>query len=90
MTNKRKIEVFSTGCSSCDDVVQLVERIACPSCEVEVLDVNETRGAERAEELGVRHAPAIAVDGRLAGCCTVGDGRITEEALRAEGVGQAA
>lgn len=89
MANKRKIKVFTTGCSSCDGVVSMVQEIACPSCEVEVVDVREEEGARRAEELGIHSAPAVAIDGRLAGCCTT-DGSVSEEALRAEGVGQPA
>jgi len=34
MADKRQIEVFSAGCSVCDETVELVNRIACPSCEV--------------------------------------------------------
>ena len=42
MTAKRKIEVFSDGCPACDDVVSLVQGLACPSCEVDVLDMRVT------------------------------------------------
>ena len=86
MTRKRKIEVFSAGCPACDDTVRLVERIACPSCEVTVLDMNDPAIADRAKELGVRSVPAVVVDGAPAGCCS---GRGPDEAgLRASGVGQ--
>jgi len=33
MAEKRKIEVFSAGCAACEETIQLVNRIACPSCE---------------------------------------------------------
>ena len=31
---KRKVEIFSAGCACCDETVQMVTRIARPSCEV--------------------------------------------------------
>lgn len=87
MTTKRKIEVFSAGCPTCEETVQLVNRIACPSCEVSVLDMNEPAVAELAKRLGIRAVPAVAINGNLADCCT-GRGP-AESALRAAGVGQA-
>lgn len=86
MATKRKIEVFSAGCPTCDETIQLVNRIACPSCEVTVLDMNEPAVASRAKSLGIRSVPAVAINGKLADCCA---GRGPEEgALRAVGVGQ--
>jgi glutaredoxin 3 len=83
---KRTIEVFSAGCPVCEETVQLVNRIACPSCEVTVLDMREAAVASRAKSLGVRSVPAVAVDGKLADCCA---GRGPSEALlRAAGLGQ--
>lgn len=85
MNGKRKIEVFSAGCGVCDETVALVRRIACPSCEVEVLDMKQPEVAARAKALGVRSVPAVAVEGKLAGCCA---GRGPDEAsLRAAGIG---
>lgn len=84
---QRKIEVFTAGCACCEETVQTVQRLACPSCEVEVLDMKDTEVARRASELGVRSVPAVAVDDELAGCCA-GRGP-TAEALRAAGVGRA-
>jgi len=87
MAAKRKVEVFSAGCPACEETVQLVNRIACPSCEVSVLDMKEPAVAKRAKSLGLRSVPAVVIDGKPAGCCA---GRGPEEAaLRAAGVGQA-
>lgn len=36
MAGKRKIEIFSTGCGVCDDVVAQVKQTACASCDVTV------------------------------------------------------
>lgn len=86
MSSKRKVEVFSAGCPPCEETVQLVNGIACPSCEVSVLDMRDPKVAQRAKSLGVRSVPAVAIDGRLAECCT-GRG-VDEAALRAAGLGQ--
>lgn len=86
MATKRKVEVFTAGCPVCDETVNLVKQIACPSCEVTVLDLNEPAVASRAKGLGIRSVPAVVIDGQLAGCCT---GRGPDEAtLRAAGLGQ--
>ena len=52
----RKIEVFSAGCPACEDTVDLVNRIACPSCEVEVLDMRDPAVAARARRHGIRRS----------------------------------
>ena len=87
MTATRKIEVFSAGCPPCEELIRRVNDIACPSCAVCVLDMNAPAVAERARTLGVRSLPAVAIDGKLADCCS---GRGPDEAvLRAAGLGQA-
>ena len=84
---KRKVEVFSAGCPACEPTVQLVKSIACPSCDVQVLDMNKPDVAAKAKQYGVMSVPAVVINGKLAGCCT---GAGPEEAtLRAEGLGVA-
>ncbi len=85
MTTTRTIEVFSAGCAICEDTIALVNHLACPSCEVSVLDTREPDVAERAKQLGVRALPAVAIDGVLADCCK--SGGVDEAGLRAAGVG---
>ncbi len=86
MANKRRIEIFSAGCTVCEEAVSLVRKLACPSCEVSVLDMKDPAVAQRARKLGVRSVPAVAVEGRLASCCA---GRGPDEtSLRAAGLGQ--
>jgi glutaredoxin len=87
MNTKRKVEIFSAGCPACQSAVDLVNRLACPSCDVTVLDMNDINVAKRARDLGVRSVPAVAINGQLASCCT-GAG-VEEQALRAAGLGQA-
>lgn len=86
MTAKRKVEIFSAGCSVCDDAVNLVQSIAGPSCEVEVLDMQDPDVASRAKSLGVQRVPAVVIDGTVADCCA-GSGP-DEAMLRAAGLGQ--
>jgi glutaredoxin 3 len=83
---KRKIEVFSAGCPLCQDTIDMVKRVACPSCGVQVLDVNDKDITRRAEQLGVRSVPAVAIDGQLAACCA-GRG-VDEQTLRDAGLGR--
>ena len=85
MDKKRKIEIFSAGCPACDAAVETVRRIACPSCEVEVLDLHQAEPATRAATLGISRVPAIVIDGAIANCCA--SGPVDEHVLRAAGVG---
>ncbi len=86
MKTKRQIEVFSAGCPACEEAIKLVNSIACPSCGVTVLDMNDLSVASRAKSLGIRSVPSVLIDGQLADCCA---GRGPDEAiLRSAGLGQ--
>lgn len=86
MSIKRKVKVFSAGCSVCEETIELVKRIACPSCEVSILDMNDQNVVNRAKRLGIRSIPAVVIDGKLADCCS---GRGPDEAkLRDAGLGK--
>lgn len=83
---KRTIEIFTAGCPACTDTIAMVRRIACPSCEVTLLDMNDPSVAARAKQVGVKSVPAVLVDGKLAACCA--GGGPDEASLRAAGIGQ--
>ncbi len=85
MSEKRKIEVFSAGCPVCDDTVNLVNKTACPSCEVSILDMKNPEVAERAKSLGIRSVPAVVINGKLADCCS--ERGPDETTLKAAGLG---
>lgn len=86
MSRKRLIEVFSAGCAVCDETIDMVQRAACPSCEVAVLNMQDPEIARRARSLGIRSVPTVVIDGTLAACYS---GRGPDEAtLRATGLGQ--
>ncbi len=85
MTDKRKIEVFSAGCPVCEDTINLVNKTACPSCVVSILDMKNPEVAERAKSLGIRSVPAVVINGKFADCCA---GRGPDETtLKAAGLG---
>lgn len=85
MQNKRKIEIFSAGCPACEETIKLVNDLACPSCEITVLDMRQPEAAATAKAYGIRRVPTVIIDGKLASCCT-GRG-VDETALRAGGLG---
>jgi hypothetical protein len=87
MAIKRKVEVFSAGCAVCDEVIEVVKRAACPSCEVIVRNMKDINVAELAKSLGIRSVPSVVIDGKLADCCA-GRG-VNERVLRAAGLGRA-
>ncbi len=88
--NKRKVEVFTEGCSKCLPTVDLVKSLACDSCEVIVYDVKKGCDTnvcrDLAKKYGVSSYPAVAVNGKLLDCCVNGGGP-SEESLRAAGIG---
>ena len=66
MVANRQIEIFSAGCTVCDEIVARVKAIACPSCDVSILNMRDAEVAKRANALGIRSVPAIVIDGQLA------------------------
>ena len=82
---KRVVEVFTAGCPVCDDTVKLVQSIACPSCDVQILNLQTDAAAQaKARTYGVKRVPAVVVNGQLAACS---QGGVDTGALRALGVG---
>ena len=86
MSKTRKIEIFSAGCPLCTEAEEKVRKLACPSCDVTVLNMQDSDSLKRAKELDVQSVPAVAINGKLAGCCT-GRG-INEKALQDAGLGK--
>lgn len=86
MSEKRLIEIFSADCPICQETIDLVNRVACSSCEITILNMKDKQVAKRARQLGIRSVPAVAVNGKLAdGCSNRG---VDENALRDAGIGQ--
>jgi len=87
MTTLRHVEIFSAGCPVCEDTITLVNQLACPSCEITVLDMKDQAVASRAKWLGIRTIPAILVDDQIVECCA--EHGPNELLLRAAGIGTA-
>lgn len=87
---KRKIEIFTAGCLTCEPVVETVKKLACENCEVIVYNLNEKCETDSCTALvkkyGINRMPAVVVDGRLLDCCRIS--AVDEELLRAAGVGK--
>jgi glutaredoxin 3 len=69
MATRKKVEIFSAGCSACKETVEMVKRIAS-SHEVIIHDMNKSEIASRAKQYGIRSVPTVVIDGKLASCCT--------------------
>jgi glutaredoxin 3 len=78
LTMASRIEVFSAGCSLCQDAVRLAESFG----EVEVVDLRSADAAKRAKAYGISRVPAVVVDGRLADCCQRQQEPVSIETLR--------
>ncbi len=68
MANKKKVEIFSAGCSACKETIETVKRLA-GSHELVIHDMNKSDIASKAKHYGVRSVPAVVIDGKLASCC---------------------
>lgn len=84
MAQKKKIEIFSAGCATCRETVDLVKRIAGSDHDVEVLDMHQANIAARAKQHGIQSVPSVVVDGTLAGCCA---GRGPDETVLRQAIG---
>lgn len=87
---KRKIEVFTAGCSVCSPVVDMVKSMACSDCEVVVYNLAEPCESkdciDKAKAYGIKALPAVAVNGTLLSCCQ--NKGVSEAELRNAGIGQ--
>ena len=85
MVGNRQIDMYSAGCAVCEDAVNMVKEMACPSCQITVKDMSDDAVANEAKNLGIKSVPAIVIDGLLADCCNAGGP--DPEALKSAGVG---
>lgn len=89
-SQKRKIEVFISGCPLCEPVVKMVKETACSSCEVIVYNLAEPCESkvclDKVATYGIRSLPAVVVNGSLLSCCQ--NSGVTIASLRDAGVGQ--
>ena len=89
MADKRKVEVFTTGCPLCSPAVKMVQELACPSCEIKIHDLN--KGCEtdecrvEAQKYGIKTVPAVVINGKVCSCCD--HTGVNREDLEAAGIG---
>ncbi len=75
MAGERKIEVFTAGCSLCDDTLRLVkDGVSTCGCEVIERRCPPQQMCEEGKTYDVRTMPTVVVDGAI-----VFEGRITRE-----------
>lgn len=83
---KKRVEVFTAGCSVCNPVVELIKINASESCEVIIYDlIKQCENKEclsKVIEYGINAIPAVAVNGQLLNCCT-GAGVNKDELIKA-------
>ncbi|WP_089318470.1 thioredoxin family protein [Pontibacter ummariensis] len=89
---KRKIEMFTAGCPVCEPVVEMVQSMACESCDVTIYNLAEQCDTKecvsKVKEYNITSLPAVVVNGELLSCCA-GRG-VSREQLEAAGIGNTA
>lgn len=83
----RTIEIFSAGCSFCEEAIEAVKAAACSSCNVVVRDMKDAKVAADAKRHGIKRVPTVVIDGKLADCC--GCGGVDIKVLQSMGLGRA-
>ena len=87
---KRKIEVFTAGCSVCEPVVEMVKTMACNSCDLTIFDLKETGNTNeylrKVKAYNITSLPAVAVNGVLLSCCK--DRGVSRQELEIAGIGK--
>ena len=57
MPNQRQIDIYSAGCAVCEEAVQMVKDLACPSCNITIKDdsgeVKMTLWNEQVEQVDI-------------------------------------
>jgi hypothetical protein len=65
MNPKHKIEIFSAGCATCKETIEMVKKIAGADHDIEIHDMQQHEIASRAKQHGVRSLPAVVMTGSL-------------------------
>ncbi len=70
--HQRLVEVFIAGCPRCDEAIDLVQQMACTSCQVKIWDARtesiDATIKQKLEHYGIYRLPAVVVDGELVDC----------------------
>jgi len=83
---KKKVEIFTAGCSVCSPVVDLIKTNASDDCEVIIYDLikqcDSKECISKVVDYGLKSIPAVAVNGALLNCCKT-KGVSREELIKA-------
>ena len=85
MPKQRQIDIYSAGCAVCEETIKMVQDLACPSCNITVMDMSDPDVASKAKSLGIKVVPAIVIEGQLADCCSYGGPNA--DTLKTAGIG---
>jgi hypothetical protein len=83
---KRIVEVFTAGCSVCDEALETVREVVCESCDLQIHDMKTKPAQAKARQYRIKRVPAVVVNGQLADCCQ--QGAVDVKALQRLGIGQ--
>lgn len=67
MSKKRIVEIFVAGCLLCDETVNLVKELSCPSCDLTIYNLQK-EGMDKARKYGVNSVPTVVIDGKILNC----------------------
>lgn len=74
MPARKNVEIFTAGCPVCDEAMEQIKSALGDECDVIVYDLNKgcttNECRDKAKLYGVKSIPAVAIDGKLASCCT--------------------
>jgi len=74
MSGRKNVDIFTAGCPVCTEAVEQVKAALCNDCEITVYDLNKgcesNECREKAKSYGIKSVPAVAIDGKLAACCS--------------------
>ncbi len=69
-TARHRIEIFSAGCNTCKQTIEMVKKLVGSQHEVHVHDMQSHEVASKAAQHGIRSLPAVMINGKLAACCS--------------------
>jgi hypothetical protein len=60
-----RIQIFSSGCSLCEQAAEIVEVGKCKDCVMETLDVKDPKNRKLLRQYAISAVPSIVIDARI-------------------------
>ena len=60
-----RIQVFTGGCESCRQTVDIVELGKCKDCKMEVMPIDAKKSKVLLKRYGINAVPSIVIDGKI-------------------------